>query len=128
MHFHGAECTECCGVFGLQRDTQGWLQFETGELILDVSRRDAVLDLMAAQGPHKACGFVGPFDAIIRDGKYDSSRTLWVIGVVRPKAVPFTARAKSADARRRQCADATGRCSWHCNGSSYRLGLYDGVA
>ena len=51
-----------------EQETQGWLQFETAELILDVPVRDQVLDLMAAQGKNKACGFVGPFDAILREG------------------------------------------------------------
>ena len=53
-----------------ESETQGWLQFETGEYILDVSNsmRDRVLDLMAAQGRHKAVGFIGPFDAVLRTG------------------------------------------------------------
>ena len=51
-----------------ETETQGWLQFETAELILDATVRDQVLDLMAAQGRNKACGFVGPFDAILREG------------------------------------------------------------
>jgi 2-keto-3-deoxy-L-rhamnonate aldolase RhmA len=51
-----------------ETETQGWLQFETGELLLDVGSRDAALDVMAAQGANRACGFVGPFDAIMRDG------------------------------------------------------------
>lgn len=51
-----------------ERDTQGWVQFETAEYITDKTMRDRVLDLMAAQGPFRACGFVGPFDAILRQG------------------------------------------------------------
>ena len=39
--------------------TQGWIQFETGEYILDPTIRDQVLDLMASQGKNKACGFIG---------------------------------------------------------------------
>ena len=38
---------------------QGWLQFETGELILDTQRRNAVLDHMAEQGRNTAVGFIG---------------------------------------------------------------------
>lgn len=52
-----------------ETETQGWIQFETAEYILDRKLRDQVLDLMAAQGPNKACGFVGPFDAILREGE-----------------------------------------------------------
>lgn len=78
--------------------TQGWIQFETGEYILadevfNKGTRDAVLDLMQkqvrtrylkpnqrlsclpcvtacapAQGRNKACGFIGPFDAVMREG------------------------------------------------------------
>ena len=53
--------------------TQGWIQFETGEYILSDEKynqgiRDAVLDIMQKQGKNKACGFIGPFDAVIRDG------------------------------------------------------------
>eukprot|EP00811_Abedinium_folium_P000196 NODE_10179_length_1371_cov_4.367363.p1 GENE.NODE_10179_length_1371_cov_4.367363~~NODE_10179_length_1371_cov_4.367363.p1 ORF type:complete len:375 (-),score=122.90 NODE_10179_length_1371_cov_4.367363:169-1293(-) len=51
-----------------EAETQGWIQFETSEYILDVPIRDQVLDLMSQQGDNKAAGFVGPFDAIIRDG------------------------------------------------------------
>ncbi len=53
---------------GVETETQGWLQFETAEYILDVDLRDRLLDLMAAQGRNRACGFVGPFDAIMREG------------------------------------------------------------
>lgn len=49
-------------------DTQGWLQFETGEYILDKKNRDAVLSVMQQQGRNRACGFIGPFDAVMRDG------------------------------------------------------------
>jgi hypothetical protein len=52
-----------------EAETQGWVQFETAELILDKSLRDRVLDLMQAQGKNRACGFVGPFDAIMREGE-----------------------------------------------------------
>jgi hypothetical protein len=52
-----------------ETETQGWLQFETAELIMNAELRDGVLDLMAAQGRNKACGFVGPFDAILRQGE-----------------------------------------------------------
>jgi len=52
-----------------ETETQGWIQFETPEYILDTSLRDQVLDLMVEQGPNKACGFVGPFDAIMRAGE-----------------------------------------------------------
>lgn len=51
-----------------ETETQGWVQFETAEYILDRDIRDHVLDLMAAQGRNKACAFVGPFDAILREG------------------------------------------------------------
>ena len=51
-----------------ETETQGWIQFETAEYILDRDMRDQVLDLMAAQGRNKACAFVGPFDAILREG------------------------------------------------------------
>lgn len=54
---------------GAEMDVQGWLQFETAEYILDTEQRDRVLDLMAGQGRNKACGFVGPFDAILREGE-----------------------------------------------------------
>jgi hypothetical protein len=51
-----------------EQETQGWLQFETSELIFDVDTRNSVLDLMTAQGRNRACGFVGAFDALLRDG------------------------------------------------------------
>jgi len=53
---------------GSETETQGWIQFETAEYIMDKNLRDRVLDLMAEQGRNKACGFVGPFDAILREG------------------------------------------------------------
>ena len=53
---------------GTETETQGWIQFETKEYIIDIETRDRVLDLMADQGRNKACGFVGPFDAILREG------------------------------------------------------------
>ena len=53
---------------GAETEVQGWIQFETVEYIMDTALRDRVLDLMAAQGPNKACGFVGPFDAMLRAG------------------------------------------------------------
>ena len=55
-------------LLNAEKETQGWLQFETAELIVDAKLRDRVLDLMEAQGENKACGFVGPFDAILREG------------------------------------------------------------
>lgn len=51
-----------------ESETQAWLQFETAEYILDQTLRDRLLDLMQAQGRNKACAFVGPFDAILREG------------------------------------------------------------
>ena len=54
---------------GAETEVQGWIQFETAEYIIDVELRDRVLDLMTAQGKNKACGFVGPFDAILREGE-----------------------------------------------------------
>jgi hypothetical protein len=56
-------------LLGAEVHTQGWIQFETGEFILDKELRDRVLDLMQAQGRNRACGFVGPFDAILREGQ-----------------------------------------------------------
>ena len=52
-----------------ETETQGWIQFETAELIIDINIRDRVLDLMEAQGRNKACAFIGPFDAILRQGE-----------------------------------------------------------
>ncbi len=52
-----------------ESETQGWLQFETGEYILNTKLRDRILDLMVDQGPNKACGFVGPFDVVLREGE-----------------------------------------------------------
>ncbi len=48
---------------------QGWLQFETAEYILDIDLRDKILDLMESQEQNMACGFVGPFDMIMREGE-----------------------------------------------------------
>ena len=59
---------------GAETETQGWLQFETAEYIIDTVLRDRLLDLMAAQGRNKACGFVGPFDAILREGDLPEGR------------------------------------------------------
>lgn len=55
-----------------ESETQGWLQFETSEYILNAEIRDSVLDLMCRQGPGRAVGFVGPFDAVMRDGIHPS--------------------------------------------------------
>jgi hypothetical protein len=46
-----------------ETETQGWIQFETGEYILDEPIRDAVLDHMQAQGRNKAVGFVRLFSS-----------------------------------------------------------------
>jgi 2-keto-3-deoxy-L-rhamnonate aldolase RhmA len=51
-----------------ESEIQSWVQFETAEYIMDKSLRDRVLDLMEQQGPNRSCGFVGPFDAILREG------------------------------------------------------------
>lgn len=51
-----------------ETETQGWIQFETNEYILDKTIRDQVLTIMEEQGPNKAAGFVGPFDAVMRNG------------------------------------------------------------
>ncbi len=51
-----------------ETEVQGWIQFETAEYIIDKDLRDRVLDLMVEQGKNKACGFVGPFDAILPEG------------------------------------------------------------
>eukprot|EP01012_Entosiphon_sulcatum_P016219 TRINITY_DN21132_c0_g1_i1.p1 TRINITY_DN21132_c0_g1~~TRINITY_DN21132_c0_g1_i1.p1 ORF type:complete len:331 (-),score=31.20 TRINITY_DN21132_c0_g1_i1:39-1010(-) len=48
--------------------TQGWLQFETEQWILDHHLRDRVLDVMARQPRNRAVAFVGPFDAVMRTG------------------------------------------------------------
>jgi 2-keto-3-deoxy-L-rhamnonate aldolase RhmA len=52
----------------VEAETQAFVQFETAEYIMDESLRDQVLNLMANQGKHKCCGFIGPFDAIMREG------------------------------------------------------------
>jgi len=49
-------------------DTQGWIQFETGEYIRKEKLRDKVLDIVAAQGKNKGCVFIGPFDTVMREG------------------------------------------------------------
>ena len=36
-----------------ESETQGWLQFETGELILDVETRDRVIERMLAKDPER---------------------------------------------------------------------------
>ncbi|MBN1834391.1 MAG: hypothetical protein JW820_01005 [Spirochaetales bacterium] len=51
-----------------ESEIQGWVQFETAEYIMDTDLRDRVLDLMVGHGPNRACGFVGPFDAVLREG------------------------------------------------------------
>ena len=51
-----------------ETETQGWVQFETSEYIIDKKLRDRILELMVEQGRNKACGFVGPLDAILRQG------------------------------------------------------------
>mmetsp|Transcript_24342 Transcript_24342/g.63508 ORF Transcript_24342/g.63508 Transcript_24342/m.63508 type:complete len:335 (+) Transcript_24342:236-1240(+) len=55
-------------VAGEGEQTQGCVQFETAELLLDTAARDEVLDLMAAEGPNRAFGFVGAMDAVLRVG------------------------------------------------------------
>ncbi len=55
-------------LLNAETETQGMLQFETAELIMNTAIRDRVLDLMAAEGRNRVCGFVGPFDAILREG------------------------------------------------------------
>ena len=52
-----------------ERDVQGWLQFETPELITDRVTRDHVLDMMSSRDRFRACGFIGPFDAVMRGGE-----------------------------------------------------------
>jgi len=52
-----------------QPHTQAWVQFETDEYIREGPIRDGVIAQMAAEGRNKACGFVGPFDAILRGGE-----------------------------------------------------------
>jgi hypothetical protein len=51
-----------------ETETQAWVQFETVEYIMDEKLRDSVLDRMAARGRNRTCGFIGPFDAIMRGG------------------------------------------------------------
>ena len=52
-----------------ETETQGWIQFETSEYLIDRKLRDKILQLMVAQGRNKACGFVGPLDVILRQGE-----------------------------------------------------------
>ena len=52
-----------------ETETQGWIQFETSEYLIDRKLRDKILQLMVAQGRNKACGFVGPLDVILRQGQ-----------------------------------------------------------
>lgn len=54
------------GLRDVESDCQGWVQFETEELICDETIRDQVLSLMEAQPKNRMVGFVGPFDAIMR--------------------------------------------------------------
>ena len=54
------------GLREVEKETQAWLQFETEQYILDESLQAQVLKLAQKQGRNKACGFVGPFDAILR--------------------------------------------------------------
>lgn len=49
-----------------ETETQGWIQFETSEYIVDTLNRNRVLDEMASRGAHRVALFVGPFDAIVR--------------------------------------------------------------
>jgi len=51
-----------------ETETQAWVQFETMEYIMPGETRDAVLESMAREGRNKACGFIGPFDALMRSG------------------------------------------------------------
>jgi len=51
-----------------ESETQGWIQFETGEYIYKEKLRDQVLDIVSAQGKNKGCVFIGPFDAAMREG------------------------------------------------------------
>ena len=52
-----------------ETETQGWIQFETSEYIIDRQLRGKILQLMVDQGRNKACGFVGPLDVILRQGE-----------------------------------------------------------
>lgn len=51
-----------------ETEVQGWIQFETGQYILDPKIRDGVLSVMQRHGKGRTAGFIGPFDAVIRDG------------------------------------------------------------
>jgi hypothetical protein len=57
-----------------ETETQAWVQFETGEYIMDLKLRDRVLDHMASLGRNKACVYIGPFDAIMRQGDVPEMR------------------------------------------------------
>jgi hypothetical protein len=52
-----------------ETETQGWLQFETEEYILDRGLRNRLLDLMSRQERNRSVAFVGPFDAILRSNR-----------------------------------------------------------
>lgn len=52
-----------------ESEVQGWLQFETAELIINETIRNGALDIMQRQGKNKTCGFIGPFDLILREGE-----------------------------------------------------------
>lgn len=55
-------------LLAAEEDVQGWLQFETEEYVTDIDLRDRILDLMQSRGRNKTCGFIGPFDAVLRGG------------------------------------------------------------
>jgi len=57
------------GLRDIESDCQGWVQFETAELICDRGVRDEVLGIMASQPRNSMVGFVGPFDAVMRSGE-----------------------------------------------------------
>jgi 2-keto-3-deoxy-L-rhamnonate aldolase RhmA len=61
-------CFTPASLRAAESETQGWVQFETAEYILDEKKRNRLLDIMAAQGKNKSAGFIGPFDAIMRSG------------------------------------------------------------
>ena len=49
---------------------QGFVQFETAELISDPEARFAALETMSALPPNTAIAFVGPFDAMMRSESF----------------------------------------------------------
>jgi len=51
-----------------ETETQAWVQFETMEYISAGETRTGVLQAMAAEGRNKSCGFIGPFDGLLRSG------------------------------------------------------------